>query len=350
MAKETFQTVKDIFSVGKWNGDEYTESDIDEMIKNFERLTQEDVNFKVPLKVDFFKDKKDKSHGGQPAVGWVTKLKKEGKRLYAHIENIPKVVKELIETKAYRQVSAEIVWNMKKGEERLRRVLTGVALLGVEIPGVSNLEEFAALYSLELKDDEILKSYITENKESIMTEAEVLKLQEEKLAAEKSAVEAKEYTAKLEGEKKILEDKVAVEQRKSQDLADSQRKTEIKNFVEAKKTEGKILPAHEAQVMQIFDSLEESKTVKFTNAEGKEEEKSIRKVFESYIDSLPKIIDFKVKSKEGTDEETLKDFTCKPEDIAGSKESQILAEKAKKFAAEKKCSYSEALIAVSKQK
>ena len=115
--KETFSTVKDIFSVGTWNGDEYTEADIDEMIKNFELLSREQ-NYKVPLKVDFFKDTKKNAHGGQPAVGWITKLRKEGKKLFAQIDNIPKTVKELIDTKAYRQVSAEIIWNMKKGEER----------------------------------------------------------------------------------------------------------------------------------------------------------------------------------------------------------------------------------------
>ena len=52
MEKETFTTEKDIFSVGKWNGIEYTEEDIDNMIDNFERLSSEDKNYKVPFKIN----------------------------------------------------------------------------------------------------------------------------------------------------------------------------------------------------------------------------------------------------------------------------------------------------------
>lgn len=436
MAKDTFSTKKDIFSVGKWNGDEYTEQDIDEMIANFERLSSEDANFKVPLKVDFFKDTKEKHHGGQPAVGWITKLSKEGKKLYAHIENIPKTIKELIDTKAYRQVSAEVTWNMKVGQERLRRVLTGVALLGVEIPGVSNLDEFSALYHKELEQDEELKSYITEEhiyggegsnnfghagrqgqvgcssnyggaryngsirtiatrlghagvgarvknggkvgtvvdkithsvtgkpgyevkwdktgniealpateleaaefepkekkhtKEDDMQE-EMAKLQEEKAKLEKQLQEQKDFVAKIEAEKK--------------EATEAKRRAEIKTFVEAKKAEGKILPAHEAQVTQVLESLDDSKTVKFTNADNKEEEMSVRKVFENYLNALPRLVNFSQKSEEG---QRTEEFVAKPEDEYGTVESQKLDFSVKKHMEKAKCSYKEALIAVSKE-
>jgi len=346
MPKETFSTIKDIFAAGRWNGDEYTEADIDDLIKNFELLSQE-PNFKVPLKVDFFKETKEKHHGGQPAVGWITKLTKEGKKLFAQIDHIPKVVKELIEKKAYRQVSSEIRWNLKKGEQRLRRVLTGVALLGVEVPGVSTLEEFSALYSLELEEDEEVRSYIFETKEGAMTPEEIKKLQDEKAALEKSLQEQKDFTTKLEGEKKAAEAKLAEEAKKAADLANDQRKADIKAFVELKKTEGKILPAQEEKVIQVFEALDDSKMVIFTNADKKEEQKSIRKVFEELFDSMPKIIDFAPKSKEG---EKTEEFVAKPESEAGTKESQELAFKAKKYMAENKCSYNDALVAVSKQK
>jgi hypothetical protein len=313
---ETFTTEKDIFSVGTWNGDKYTLEDLDDMVANFNKLKAEEKNFRVPLKVNFFKPEnvvKGSFHGGVPAVGWIEDMYRNGEKLFARIVEIPRVVKDLIDKKAFRQVSAEMVWNMKHNAERLRRVITGVALLGVETPGVGNLDEFAKLYGLELKEGEIVKEYITQQEETLMTPEEIKKLLDQLAASEKAAQEAKDYAAKLDAEKKDLEVKVTEADQKMRELADGQRKEEIKNFVTKASTEGKILPKHVAAVTSILEGIEVSKTVKFT-ADGKEQEVSVNKLFCDFINELPKLVEFKEKTEEvelpGAD---LKEFVAKPE-------------------------------------
>ena len=320
IAKQTFSTVKDIFSVGTWNGDYYGDKDLDDMVKNFELLKKENPTYKdgVPLKVDFFKDTKKDGHGGMPAAGLITRIYREGKKLFAEINNIPKVIKELIESKAYRQVSAEVIWNYKHNEERLSRVLKAVALLGVEFPGVSNLNEFAALYVKEFGESEEFKSYITETNKTNKEEQEMAEVKEleEQLKKEKQEKEdlIKKYEA-LEKEKKASQEKADAESKKAAELAISQKKAEIKTFVEKQKADGKVLPAHEKTVMFVMENIDVSKTVKFTDNAGKESDISALDAMKIYIESLPKIVDFKEKSetsKEGeqkvNDEEILKTF------------------------------------------
>jgi hypothetical protein len=349
---ETFSADKDIFSVGKWNGDNYSEEDLQEMVANFERLSAENQNFRVPLKVDFFKDTKKNPHGGQPAVGWITKLSKVGQKLYAHIENIPRAVKDLIETKAYRQVSAEILWNMKYGEERLRRVLTGVALLGVEFPGVGNLEEFGKLYKYETQELEEFKQYITEEAET-MTPEEIQKLQDEKNALEMAVEEGKKYALKLEEEKKEHEKKAA-------ELANSQRQEQIKLFVDKMVKEGKVLPKHVGSVSMILENIDGQKLVKYAAADGAEKEESVLKMFEAFIEDMPKLVEFKEKAKDEKQEilnmtekeemqENLKTFSAIDESEGGDVESQKFDFLVKKYMEKNpKVSYREAGFEVSK--
>ena len=130
----------EVFEAGLWNGEKYTEKDLDEMIKNFGVVD-------APLKIGH--DAKQKI-SGQPAVGWISRLYKKGKKLYADIKDIPKTVYELMKTNAYKKRSAEIFYGFKDGAGRLlNNVFAGVALLGAELPALNTLEDIVALYDLK---------------------------------------------------------------------------------------------------------------------------------------------------------------------------------------------------------
>lgn len=128
----------EIFSAGTWNGDKYTEADIQALADNFETLQSE---VKPPLKLGHRELK------GQPALGWIKKVYRVGKKLVADFYKIPDVVKKAIDAGGYRRVSAEIFPVFKTADgKQFKNVLAAVALLGAETPAVSNLADLAKLY------------------------------------------------------------------------------------------------------------------------------------------------------------------------------------------------------------
>jgi hypothetical protein len=344
------ETVKDIFSAGIWKGEEYTEEDLDEMINNFKRFS----NFRVPLKIDFFKNTKTVRHGGQPAVGWIKDLKRVGAKLYAHIVDIPKSIKELIENRAYRNVSSEIIHNFSNGGDFFGKILSGVALLGVEHPGVENLDEFAKIYQSEFDfSNSDVRSYVVDENLEFQSKQEVKKMSEQVIAV--NDVEVKN----LKAEKEQLESQLKQFQSKFDELETSKVKgdeelnkikaekkaTEIKHFVSAMETAGKILPAHKENVCAILENLEDTNMVKFSK-DGETKEVSIVKMFQNFVESLPQLVNFDEKSKQG--EIKTEKFAAKDETEEGSKEGQILDQKIKKYMSENKgVSYEEAYDKVS---
>jgi len=360
MQVQTYETVKEIFAPGKWNGEEYTEKDIDDMIASFNTM-QKDSTIKVPLKINLFDNavKEDKRHGGMPAVGWVKELNKIGGRLYAHIVGIPKKIKELIDNKAYRQVSIEFYKKFKVAGEQLSNVLTGIALLGVEMPGVHTLDEFGRLYQQEegegftnfiyeenLKDKKQVIEPEPKKEEVKMTEQELQAIKDAKEKAEKETVEAKAFSEQLKAEKIELEKKTAETEAKLKELTDSQRKNDINAFVAKLETEGKLLPKHKDMVIALMTNLNETGNVKYMS-EGVEKTASMPELFKSMLDGMPKLIDMKEKAADnGVDKnDKFKEFK---ETSVGTVESQKMDYLAKKYMEEKSCSYGEALIAVSK--
>lgn len=359
MPKETFSVVKDIFTAGTHNGDVFTENDLDEMVANFKTLKDE---VKVPLKIDLFRKAlpPEKRHGGEPAFGWITDVKRVGNRLFAQIENIPRKLKEIIDNKGYRQVSIELQTKFKRGEENLKNVLRAVALLGVEQPGVEDLNDIWAFYTEQAGDD--LKTYVVTEKEgthmplSPEQEADLRAQAARAATAEEELKKVKEFAGKVEGDLKTLQEKQAEADRKAAELADGQRKAGIKAFVETQKTAGKVLPRHEGLVLQVMESLTAEETLTFTkkDAEGKDvtEKVSPLVAFQRLIEDMPELVKFQEKSGAGKEGPQ---FTARPEDEAGTVDSQErhfkatqLIEAAKKEG--KELSYREAISLVLNQK
>ena len=128
----------EVFSTGVWNGDTYTEADLDSMVSAYYSL-----GIKPPLKLGH--DEAQKWFGqkdGAPALGWIENLRRFGKKLVADLADVPDALHGMITSKRYRTKSAEVYWNYKDSEGRIwPRVLRAVALLGADLPAVTDLQD-----------------------------------------------------------------------------------------------------------------------------------------------------------------------------------------------------------------
>lgn len=133
-----------IFSVGTWNGDEYAEADLDRMVAAFGQ-----VGFDPPIKLGHDDSQPLAKSDGMPAIGWVTNLRRSGNQLYCDLKDLPRKVYDAIRRKNYKRVSAEIYWDYACDGKRWPRVLKALALLGADVPAVTNLASLEALYDGE---------------------------------------------------------------------------------------------------------------------------------------------------------------------------------------------------------
>ena len=128
-----------IFAVGTWNQDTYSESDLDAMVSAYSQ-----VGWQPPLKLGH--DPAQKFADGMPALGWVGNLRRVGAQLVADFKQMPRKVWDAVKRKAYNRVSAEVYWDYADGGKKFPRVLKAVALLGADIPAVTNLGTLEGLY------------------------------------------------------------------------------------------------------------------------------------------------------------------------------------------------------------
>lgn len=126
----------EIFAVGKWNGLEFTLADLNGIVSAFNKLGD---NHKVPLK--FGHNKQQSMTDGQPSIGWVKSLTVEGGKIIADVTDIPDVVMAAIDKKLYRNVSVELDIDVKYKDQHFPIVLSGIALLGADLPAVNTLKD-----------------------------------------------------------------------------------------------------------------------------------------------------------------------------------------------------------------
>lgn len=130
----------EIFATGIWNGRPIKQNDIVQMARNQQTLG---TKIRVPLK--FGHNDEQKITDGQPALGWVTRLRIIGSKLVADFEQVPDIVHAAIKAGRYDRVSSEVLFGVKLGEEEIGTVLVGVALLGADLPAVTDLIGLGAL-------------------------------------------------------------------------------------------------------------------------------------------------------------------------------------------------------------
>jgi len=348
----------EIFSIGEWKGDKYTDKDLDDIVNN----TNEIINELKP-KVKLGHDEKQEllQRTGLPAGGWITKLKRAGDKILVDIKEVPKVLYQLIKNGAYKRISSEIISNYTEPSTKkiYKKVLSAIAFLGADLPAVTNLKDIAALYDVDekakliiyekksTKKVEIKKKGVEytmvngvkvtefDNKKFIAVE-DFEKLEKEKEALGKEKEVAEEYKVKFEAEQKKAKD---AEEQISK-ISKEKREAEIKTFVDAHCSEKdmRFLPKQKEVLMTLIESTSDEKKIKFT-VDNKETELSQRELLVKFIELQPNFSDsiFAELSKGEEEKEEGKDKLT-PEE-----------KKVQKYMAENKgVSYREAVLAVLK--
>lgn len=136
----------EIFAVGKWNGFSFTNNDLRMVEAAFAELGD---NLRVPLK--FGHNDEQPMTDGKPALGWVSKVWNTGDKLMAHFTDLPTIVYEALKKKLYRNVSIELDMDVKYKGKDFPFVLSGVALLGADIPAVNTLADLKHYLSRDAK-------------------------------------------------------------------------------------------------------------------------------------------------------------------------------------------------------
>lgn len=254
----------EIFEAGKWNGDEYTEKDLDDIVKSFYEIGGV---LKPFVKLGHNEKQKFLKTDGMPAAGWIIGLKRKGRKLLAKFSNVPEKIYFLIKNKAYGRISSEIYWNLKHAGTNYRRALKAVALLGADTPAVGTLDDFINLYTedmefdkvefcnkMEEKDMEDVKKYI-EQIDALKTELNELKNEKNKeyeLKVNDLETKIKEYSEKEEKNiKQIAEltEKNQELEKEAESSAYAKKEAEIDAYLE--KQEKKITPVQVASYKAI---------------------------------------------------------------------------------------------------
>lgn len=223
----------EILSTGKWNEIDVTDSDLDEMISNFnDKVLEPYLNLDHD---DNFTDNVKRALS-VVSLGLVSQLKKVGNKLIADFIQVPKKVAELIDSGMLKKRSVEFFRKgFKVNGKVYKNVLKAVSFFGADIPAVNNLSnDFDIL--LKSKDNAIA---LFNND----VKAEKIKFNMEKITMDKIEIPREEYNdliafrkanestlVKLEAENKELE-KITAELTEKVDSLTNENKdlTKFKN-------------------------------------------------------------------------------------------------------------------------
>lgn len=268
----------EIFATGTWKGEKYDEVDLDKMVKQFNAGIT-----KVPLKIGHDSSQKV---AGQPAVGLLQRVYRVGKKLMADIGNVPKLVAELINKKAYHSVSSEIAFDADFGGMIYDKLLVGVSLLGSEIPALNNLADIPKVYSARLIRVETFAVEAGEIKvEGKINDKEEFEMNEE---LKKKMDDAERKIVELSGTIEV--EKKRADAAEAKIVADKQAedKKAIDEFAAKLVTEGKILPAIKDRVVKSLIGANNSKKVEFALGD-KTIQETERQNLMSVYEAMPKV-------------------------------------------------------------
>ena len=269
----------EIFSTGIWNGDKYSEKDLNNMVENFDQ-----VGFEPPVKIGH-NEEQSELKDGQPALGYIDKIYLAGNKLLANFKELPKRVYEAIKRGNYKRVSSEIYWNYTNDGKSFDRVLKAVALLGADIPAVTNLEAITGLYK-DVGEGTIKKHY--DGKESeIMEEEKTIELQADTISVEEHEKTVDELNKENEEIRKEFEAHKA-----------EIKKQEIVSYMEDLTNEGKITPAYSDEVKALLSTATDEKVYKFSQ-DNEDKELSQYELVKKIFSSMPKVVEFAELSENG---------------------------------------------------
>lgn len=333
----------EIFSSGKWNGDEWTVADIEEIVRAFNETSE---TWRPALKLGHDDQQLFLQEEGQPAAGWIGKLYRVGRKLVADLVDIPEKIYELLLKKSYRRVSSEIYLDMEVDGAQYKYMLGGVALLGAEMPGVMNLKEILANFSqrnqtkLNFSNTEIdskIYSFDT-NQGEVMpkTEREIeleAELRAEKAKLKEQADEVKKFKIEQKDADEALRDEKQKREAAEKKLFSAQRKAEeaeLQSQVDQLVSEKIITPGMKPYALALLGDGEEENGKKVYKFKAGDENKNLSR-FE-LVKSLCK--QFEIAEKVNTSTQTT---TTTQKNVSDVTDEQI-----NEYAMKHKVSYSAA--------
>jgi hypothetical protein len=139
----------DIFAVGEWNGYNFTPMDLQSVVDSFNAIGD-----KLQPYLKLGHNEEQLMADGYPSLGWVKNLRINGTKLQCDFVDVPKIIRELVDKRAYKRVSCEFYKDFiaqpeetGDGKKLYSWVLRAVALLGGDTPAVTTLQDIINLYS-----------------------------------------------------------------------------------------------------------------------------------------------------------------------------------------------------------
>ena len=122
----------------------FTTADFDEAERAYNALHQ--VHH-APIKLGHDEQQALLQEDGMPNAGFLENIRRRGDRLMADLVNVPETIAALIDQGRYRARSIEAFRNMEVDGRRWPFVVTGLALLGADLPAVDGLKDIVQLYT-----------------------------------------------------------------------------------------------------------------------------------------------------------------------------------------------------------
>jgi hypothetical protein len=296
----------EIFGAGTWTPSSggkvtVTEGHLDEIVESFGALQGTNI-VKPHLKLGHTEAQKWFGQKvGIPTLGWIDRVWREGKKLFADISNVPEALLDLIKQGRYHNVSAEVIppGHIEHGGKKFGHVLYAVAVLGTEMPAVQDLAGLAsALYSHQFSTTAPTPITFTQGNQSAMfTQEQVDALIA--AATAKAVAEAKgEFTAKigsLEAQVTTLTARAEGAETKLAAQAQEFAQREAVVLVDQAIKDGKLLPKQKDMALAFMTSIKGT-----MNFGGKEQTPA--ELFKDFLGTFSKQVDTTEKGdgKEGS--------------------------------------------------
>lgn len=282
MKLETVDITKpiNIADVGTWKGWKFTEQDFDETIKNFnEKVCEPYITLNHNMKLtdnvkEFLK---------VTSLGFISRLWREGKKLYANFKQVPKLIAELIDSGALKQRSIEFYKKFQSANGKIyNNVLEAITFHGADgLPAINTLEDIPKLFK-NLNDDEKAEYNITKSENNENEKIILLREENKEDKRMKIELEQERYDELVKNEASIEKFKIDM----------SAKQSELENFkksYEEVKTENETLKKEAETIIKLKADMD------------KQKEENAKKEVETYIDSiieskklLPKFRQFKI--------------------------------------------------------
>lgn len=256
----------EVFAVGVWNGMKFTSADLNVIADSFRKLSEV---HRVPLK--FGHNDEQPFTDGQPALGWVSdvwveKGKDGGLKLFAKFNEMPELVFKSIDKGRYKNVSIELDFDVSHNGTVYSMVLSGVALLGADLPAVNTIADLKTYMS---KDEDALeikfsrRQFFTHTHE-VQNMDELEKLKQELADANRANAALTSEKSKLEGDKANFErdEKARIEKERFNRINDN--RTKVNALFDKAVTDMRITPAKRELFSKILGVDDDDKVLNIT--------------------------------------------------------------------------------------